>query len=77
LPTKVRKVFDEALALAVKERAELAAQLLASLDDAEPGVKQAWVAEIARRTADAGAHPDGDEDWRSVLNEIEREVLSR
>ncbi len=37
----------------------------------------AWAAEIERRAADARANPDDDEDWRTVLDEIQREVSSR
>jgi len=55
------------------DRAELAAELLASLDD----VEAAWAAEISRRAADARLNPSEDEDWRTALAEIQREVLSR
>jgi hypothetical protein len=58
-------------------RAELAAQLLASLDDAEADAKVAWAAEITRRVADARQNPHDDEDWRTALDEIRRELLSR
>lgn len=71
------KVLQDALTLTANERAELAAQLLASLDDSEADVEKAWAAEIARRAADAREHPDDDEDWRTALDEIQREVLSR
>jgi len=37
----------------------------------------AWAAEIARRAADAEANPDDEEDWRTALEDIRREVLSR
>lgn len=72
-----RKLFEEALTLEAADRAELAAQLLATLDDAEPDVEAAWAAEIKRRAADARRNPEDDEDWRTVLDEIKREVLSR
>jgi putative addiction module component (TIGR02574 family) len=72
-----RKVFEDALALTANDRAELAAQLLASLDDSESEVEKAWAVEIARRAADAREHPDDDEDWRTAFDEIQREVLSR
>lgn len=65
------------MTLTAHERAELAAQLLASLDDAEADVEKAWAAEIERRAADARRNPNDDEDWRTVLDEIQREVLSR
>ena len=72
-----QKLFEAALTLPANDRAELAAQLLASLDEAEADVEAAWAAEIERRVADARENPDDDEDWRTVLDEIQREVLSR
>ena len=42
-----QKLLEEALTLPPSDRAELAAQLLASLDEAEGGVEAAWAAEIA------------------------------
>jgi len=72
-----RKLLEDALALDPPDRAELAAQLLASLDEAEAEVEKAWATEIARRAAEARRNPDDDEDWRTVLDEIQREVLSR
>jgi hypothetical protein len=75
--TNAQKLFEQALTLAAADRAELAAQLLATLEDAEADVEAAWAAEIERRAADARQNPDDDEDWRTVLDEIQREVLSR
>jgi hypothetical protein len=46
----------------------LAAQLLASLEEAKADVESAWAAEIERRAADARRNPDDDEDWRTVLD---------
>lgn len=72
------KVLHEALQLPENVRAEIAAELIASLDrDRDEEVQQAWAKEIARR---ANAVRQGElkgEDWRPVLDEIEREVLSR
>jgi putative addiction module component (TIGR02574 family) len=76
--TNAQKLFQQALTLVANDRAELAAQLLASLDgDAEANVESAWAAEIERRAAEARQNPDDDEDWRTVLDEIQREVLAR
>lgn len=77
MTTNAQKLFEQALALAANDRAELAAQLLASLDESEADVESAWAAEIDRRAADARLNPDDDEDWRVVLDEIQREVLAR
>jgi hypothetical protein len=75
--TNAQKLFEQALTLAAADRAELAAQLLASLEDTEAEVESAWAAEIERRAAEARQNPDDDEDWRIVLDEIQRDVLSR
>jgi len=75
--TNAQKLFQQALALEAADRAELAAQLLASLDETEADVESAWAAEIERRAAEARQNPDDGEDWRTVLDEIQRDVLSR
>ena len=77
MTTTAEKLLQDAMALTPNDRAELAAQLLASLDDAEIDVEKAWATEIARRAAEARVTPDDDEDWRPALDEIQREVLSR
>lgn len=77
MTTNARKLFQQAMTLTENDRAELAAQLLASLDEREADVESAWAAEIERRAADARQNPDDDEDWRTVLDELQRDVLSR
>ena len=72
-----QKLLEDALTLSPNDRAHLAAQLLESLDESEADVEAAWAVEIQRRAADARQNPDDDEDWRVVLDEIQREVLSR
>jgi len=71
------RLLEEALQLNVEDRAKMAAQLLASLDEQQEDVREAWAAEIKRRLAEADAEPENDEDWRIALGEIRREVLSR
>ena len=75
------RLLEEALRLTPDERAKVAAELLASLDKSEDesdqDVQAAWAAEIARRSADAEASPDDEEDWRAALAEIRREVRSQ
>jgi putative addiction module component (TIGR02574 family) len=75
--TVAQKVLEDALTLAPNDRAELAARLLESLDEHEADIEMAWAAEIERRAADARKNPNDDEDWRTALDAIEREVLSR
>ena len=72
------KVLEEALHLPENVRAEIAAELIASLDrDRDEEVCRAWATEISRR-ADAVRRGDlKGEDWRPILDEIEREVFSR
>ena len=77
MTTNAEKLFQQALTLGANDRAELAAQLLASLDEREADVESAWAAEIERRAAEARRNPDDDEDWRTVLDQVQREVLSR
>jgi hypothetical protein len=59
MSSRAQEVLREALALPVAERADVAAELLASLDDAEAEnlaeVEAAWAAEIERRVG-----------WRTV-----------
>lgn len=69
------RVLEEALRLGEHERAKLAAELLASLGEADENVAEAWAKEIERRASDARISDTGEEDWRVVLDRIEREVL--
>ena len=71
------RLLEEALQLGAEDRARMAAQLLASLDEQQEDVRAAWAAEIERRLAEADAEPDTDEDWRAAIDEIRREVLTR
>lgn len=70
-------LLEEALKLAPEERARIAAELLSSLDQNDADVKEAWAAEIARRSADAEVNPDDEEEWRAALDDVRREVLAR
>lgn len=71
------QLLKEVLRLAPNERAKIAAELLSSLDEQDDDVKAAWAAEIMKRAADAEADPDDEEDWRTALEDVRREVLSR
>ncbi len=71
-------VLADALRLAPDARAELAAELLASLDGpAEPGADGAWAAEIDRRIEAIEAGRAGLEPWDEVKQRIGRELLGR
>lgn len=53
MSAKTAELLRQALALSVEERADLAGQLIESLDSTESGsAKAAWEAEIERRMAD-------------------------
>jgi putative addiction module component (TIGR02574 family) len=79
LMTNVAKaVLAEALRLDADTRAELAAELLASLDGpADPDAESAWQAEIARRVAAIEAGTVELEPWENVKRRIEKEILGR
>lgn len=71
-------VLADALRLQPDARAELAAELLASLDgppDADG--EAAWDAEIDRRVAAIEAGTIALEPWADVKRRIERDVLGR
>lgn len=68
---RARKLLHDAMDLPVSERAELAADLLASLDgEPEADVEAAWASEIERRAREALANPDVDLLWKSVRAEL-------
>ncbi len=77
MPRSSDDLLVEALELTLDERAKMAAELLASLDDAEDQVEEAWAAEIRERVAAARAGEFESTDWRTVLDRVEREVLRR
>ena len=71
-------VLADALRLDDKARAELAAELLASLDGpADPDAGQAWDEEIERRIAAIEAGHITLESWDEIRRRIERDVLGR
>ena len=71
-------LLAEALRLDSGSRAELAAELLASLDGpADPDAEAAWTAEIERRVAAITAGTAKLEPWDEVKRRIEKELLGR
>ncbi|MBI2215037.1 MAG: addiction module protein [Acidobacteria bacterium] len=71
------KILKEALRLDEAERAKIAGELLSSLEDTDEQVHESWAREIQRRAAEARVSGAAEDEWRLVLNEIERETLSR
>ena len=71
-------VLAEALRLDEHARAELAAELLASLDGpTDPVAEAQWVVEIERRVASIEAGTATLESWDDVRRRIERDLLGR
>jgi putative addiction module component (TIGR02574 family) len=72
-----RTVLDEALQLDLSERAELAAELLASLDgEPDADVEAAWAAEIERRAERARTGEDAGKPWAEV-RDAAKDALSK
>ena len=71
-------VLAEALRLDVKARAEVAAELLASLDGpADANAEEAWAVEIERRVQALEAGTERLESWDDVKRRIEKDILDR
>ena len=78
MPKTANDVLADALRLEPDSRAEVAAELLASLDGpADPDAEAAWDAEIERRIAGIEAGTVRLEPWADVKRRIERDVLGR
>ncbi|HEV7734665.1 MAG TPA: addiction module protein [Candidatus Binatia bacterium] len=77
--TKVTsQILEDALKLDVSERAELASQLLASLDaGADEDAESAWATEIEKRAAAARSGEDPGEAWSEVRERLERDLKRR
>jgi putative addiction module component (TIGR02574 family) len=72
-----QEVLHEALQLDLSERAELAAELLASLDgEPDEDVEAAWAVEVERRAARARSGEDVGKPWVEVRDEV-RNALSK
>jgi putative addiction module component (TIGR02574 family) len=69
------KLLEDALKLKLPERAELAAELLASLDGAaDEDAEAAWTAEIERRAARARSGDDPGNPWPEVRDQIRKQL---
>ena len=71
-------VLADALRLDLDARAQVAAELLASLDGpADPSAEAAWAAEIEQRVAAIEAGTAKLEPWEDVKRRVEIEILNR
>ena len=79
--SRAQEVLREALALPIDERADVAAELLASLDDASAedaaAVEAAWAAEIERRARRVMAGESEGVAWEDVRRRAEDELRRR
>ena len=79
MTTEVKHLLHEAMRLSADDRAELAAELLASLD--EPGdsgdIEAAWAAEIERRARRVLAGESSGTPWDEVRTRLGRDLLKR
>jgi putative addiction module component (TIGR02574 family) len=73
-----KRLLHEALELPTKERAGLAAELIASLDGpTDPDVEAAWAAEIERRATRALSGKSRGIPWDEVRRRAERDLSRR
>jgi len=74
-------VLEEALKLSLKERADVAVKLLASLDDEESEereeVERAWGAEIERRARRVLSGESAGSPWEEVKQRIENRLAKQ
>jgi putative addiction module component (TIGR02574 family) len=81
MTSRAQELLREALTLPLDERADVAAELLASLDDAEreqpEEVEAAWAAEIERRARRVLAGESAGIPWEDVRRRAEGELRRR
>jgi putative addiction module component (TIGR02574 family) len=81
MTSRARELLREALALPSEERADVAAELIASLDDAEPqiiaDVEAAWAAEIEKRARRVLIGQSDGIPWDEVRRRAESELRKR
>ena len=72
---RAQKVLGEALGLTDEERADVAQELVASLDGpSDADAEEAWVVEIERRARRVPAALTGGDDWSAARAEIESKL---
>jgi len=81
MTSRAQELLREALTLPIAERADVAAELLASLDAAEADnaaeVEAAWAAEIERRARRVIAGESAGIPWEDVRQRAEAELRRR
>ena len=72
---RAQAVLDKALQLSARERARVAAELLASIDgEADPDAEAAWAKEIARRARRALSGESVGRDWAVVSARLKKKL---
>lgn len=67
MSNEAQQILRDALKLPLEERADVAAELLASLDEPEDeGVEEAWALEVERRARRVLAGESTGTDWAEV-----------
>jgi putative addiction module component (TIGR02574 family) len=81
MTSRAQEVLREALALPIDQRADVAAELLASLDDVGSEdiaeVEAAWAAEIERRARRVMAGESAGIPWEDVRRRAEADLRKR
>ena len=81
MTSRAQELLREALSLPINERADVAAELLASLDDVGSEdvarVEAAWAAEIERRARRVMAGESAGIPWEDVRHRAEAELRNR
>lgn len=82
MSNQARQVLEEALRLPIDERADVAAELLRSLDEVESTlpleeVERRWAEEITRRAERAARGESVGRDANEVLSSIESKLRQR
>jgi putative addiction module component (TIGR02574 family) len=78
MTARAAHLIHEALQLSPEERADMAAELLASLDEpADAEVETAWAEEIERRARRVLAGESSGTDWAEARARIVQSVLNR
>ena len=81
MSSRAQELLREALTLSVEDRADVAAELLASLDDAAADnraeVEAAWASEIERRARRALAGESVGIAWNDVRRRAEADLRKR
>jgi putative addiction module component (TIGR02574 family) len=78
MTARAEQILREALTLPAEDRADVAAELLASLDEPADGdVEAAWAAEIERRARRVLSGESSGTDWKEARARIVADVFER